>query len=92
MSSPEIQGAVRRALAAVAPEADLDSLPPDANLRDELDLDSMDFLGFVINLHKALAVDIPEADYRELATFAGCVAYLEARSLRGARPGVCPSS
>jgi acyl carrier protein len=84
-SSPPIRDVVRRALASVAPEADLDALPPDARLRDELDLDSMDFLNFVINLHKALAVDIPEADYGKLTTLASCVAYLEAKS-RAASP------
>lgn len=69
----------RLKLAAVAPEADLDALPPDAGLRDELDLDSMDFLSFVIALHKALGVEIPEADYGKLTTLAGCVAYLDAK-------------
>ena len=79
MNDSPIQAAVRRALAAVAPEADLDTLPVGASLRDELGLDSMDFLNFVIRLHDTLGVDIPEADYGKLATFAGCVAYLEAK-------------
>ncbi len=79
MSDSSIRDVVRRALATVAPEADLDALPPDAILRDELDLDSMDFLSFVIGLHKALGLEIPEADYGKLATLAGCVAYLEAK-------------
>lgn len=80
MSDSSIRDVVRRALAAIAPEADLEGLPPDATLRDELDLDSMDFLSFVIGLHKTLGVDIPEADYGKISTLAGCVAYLEARS------------
>jgi acyl carrier protein len=80
VSDASIRDAVRGALAGVAPEADLDALPAGANLRDELDLDSMDFLNFVVGLHEALGVDIPEADYAELATLAGCVAYLEARA------------
>lgn len=71
---------VRRVLAGIAPEADLDALPPEASLRDELDLDSMDFLRFVRGLHEALGVDIPESDYGKLATLAGCAAYLDARS------------
>jgi acyl carrier protein len=79
VSQPSIREAVRRALGGVAPEADLDALPPDARLRDELDLDSMDFLNFVVGLHHALGVEIPEADYGALATFAGCVAYLEGK-------------
>ena len=80
MNHSPILDVVRRALAGVAPEADLDALPPDANLRDELDLDSMDFLSFVVGLHKALGVDVPEADYGKLATLAGAVAYLEAQT------------
>ena len=80
MNQSPILDVVRRALAGVAPEADLDALPPDASLRDELDLDSMDFLSFVVGLHKALGVDVPEADYGKLATLAGTVAYLEART------------
>ncbi|MCC6554297.1 MAG: acyl carrier protein [Polyangiaceae bacterium] len=82
MNDPVLD-AVRRVLAGVAPEADLDALPPDASLRDELDLDSMDFLSFVIGLHKVLGVEIPEADYGKLSTLGGCVAYLEARVKRG---------
>lgn len=79
MNDSSIRDRVRGALAAVAPEADLATLPPDASLREELDLDSMDFLNFVIGLHKALDIEIPEADYGQLATFASCVAYLQAR-------------
>jgi acyl carrier protein len=79
MNDAPILDVVRRALAAVAPEADLDALPPGASVRDELDLDSMDFLNFVVRLHEALGVDVPEADYGKLATLAGCVAYLEAK-------------
>jgi len=49
-------------------------------LREQLDLDSMDFLNFAIGLNKAFGVDIPEADYRKLATLEGCVGYLAART------------
>ena len=50
-----------------------------ANLRDTLDLDSVDFLNFVVGLHAALGVDIPEADYDKLASLDACVAYLAAQ-------------
>jgi acyl carrier protein len=80
MSASTTREIICRVLASIAPEADLDALPPDASLRDELDLDSMDFLSFVVGLHKALGVDVPEADYGKLATVAGAVAYLEARA------------
>lgn len=79
MNAP-IRDVVRSVLSSIAPEADFDALPGDASLRDELDLDSMDFLNFVIGLHKALGVDIPESDYRRLGTLDDCVRYLEARA------------
>ena len=65
-----------RALGEIAPEADLASLKPDVSFRDQLDIDSMDFLNFVIALHEALQVDIPEADYPKLDTLDGCVGYV----------------
>ncbi len=80
MNDSPLLDVVRGTLAQVAPDADLDALALDANLRDELDLDSMDFLNFVIGLHKALGVDIPEADYSKLTTLAGAVTYLAAKS------------
>ena len=69
-----------RVLAGIAPEAELEALDPNADLREALDLDSMDFLNFVIGLHAATGIEVPEADYRQLATLEGCVAYLAARS------------
>jgi acyl carrier protein len=76
MSADEIRAVVLRTLDAVVPGADLAHLTGDVNFREELDLDSMDFLNFVIALHKQLHVDIPERDYRKLGTLNGCVAYL----------------
>jgi acyl carrier protein len=75
----DLRAAVLRALGDVAPEADLAALRPDVPLREQLDLDSMDVLNFVVGLHAALGVDIPEADYPRLATLDGCVQYLHAR-------------
>ena len=74
--------AIRSALSEIAPEADLDKVPPDANLREELDLDSMDFLRFVTGLHERLGVDIPESDYARIATLRTCMEYLDARAGR----------
>jgi acyl carrier protein len=76
MTRDEIRAAVLRALGDIAPEADLSAIAPDLPLRDQLDLDSMDFLNFVIAVHTALRVEIPEADYPKLATLDGCVDYL----------------
>jgi acyl carrier protein len=75
----ELRAAVLQALGAIAPEADLASVKPDVPFRDQLDLDSMDLLNFVVGLHGALGVEIPEADYPKLTTLDACVAYLEKR-------------
>ena len=76
LSPAEVKSVVFRILGEIAPEADLTLLKPDVSFRDQLDIDSMDFLNFVIALHEALRVDIPEADYPKLATLNGCVEYL----------------
>ena len=78
-SGRRIHDAVCGILAAIAPEADLSRLPPDANLRRELDLDSIDFQNFVIRLCKELQVEIPERDAAKLTTLAGCTEYLAPR-------------
>ena len=80
MTDDEIRSAVLQALSEVAPEADPAELEPDVPLRDQLDIDSMDFLNFVIALDKELGVAVPETDYPKLATLDGCVAYLAARA------------
>jgi acyl carrier protein len=79
VNTDDIRRTVVTALCDVAPEIEADKLDPKAELRSTLDLDSMDFLNFVLGLHKALGIDIPEADYRKLATLDGCVAYIAAR-------------
>ena len=79
MIPDDIRTAVLHALATVAPEARSLPLAPTVALRDQLDLDSMDFLNFVIAIHQALHVDIPEADYPSLATLDGAVSYLGSR-------------
>jgi acyl carrier protein len=79
MTKDEIRAAVLRLLADIAPEADLTQLKPEVSIRDQLDVDSMDFLNFVIALHQTLHVEIPEADYPQVATLNGCVEYLFSR-------------
>jgi acyl carrier protein len=74
-----IRDAVLRILGGIAPEADLTKLRPDIPFRDQLDIDSMDFLNFVIALDKELRVDVPETDYSRITTLAGCVDYLSAQ-------------
>jgi len=76
MTSDELRKQVLSALSSVAPEADPDQLESDVSLRDQLDIDSMDFLNFLIALHNSLKVEIPERDYPQLLTLDGCVNYL----------------
>jgi acyl carrier protein len=79
MTRDDIRAAVLRLLGAIAPEADLTRLDPRANLREELDIDSMDFLNLMVAIHKQLGVEVPEKDYAKVATLAGCVDYVAAR-------------
>lgn len=80
MSRDEITEAVLRALSDVAPEADPATLRLDVDLRDQLDIDSMDLLNFVIGIHEQVHVDIPEADYARLQTLDEVVDYLVERT------------
>lgn len=82
MTENEIREVVLRVLGGIAPEADLGTLKPDVSLREQLDIDSMDFLNFVVGLHKAVGIDIPEKDYPKLLTLRGCTEYLMAHATR----------
>jgi len=75
-----LRTAVLAALGEVAPEAELDRLAPGAELREALDLDSIDFLRFVQRVAAATGVEVPESDYAQLSTLEGVVAYLASRS------------
>jgi len=79
MMPAEIRSAVLRALGAVAPEADLTRLDPCRPIRDQLDIDSMDFMNFLMELDRDLHVDVPETDYARVATLDQCVDYLSAK-------------
>ena len=76
MTEAEIRKLAAEILRDIAPEADPGDLSDDEDMREALDLDSMDFLNFVIGLNKASGVDIPEADYPKLFTMKGIVSYL----------------
>ncbi|MGC2409616.1 MAG: acyl carrier protein [Methyloceanibacter sp.] len=79
MSSLDVRAIVQEALGNIAPEIDIGAVDPSTDLREALDIDSMDFLNFVTAIHHRLGVDVPEIDYPKLATLDGAVAYLEAR-------------
>jgi acyl carrier protein len=80
VTAGEIREAVLRVLAGIAPEADLATLRPDAGLRDQLDIDSMDFLNLAIGINHELQVDIPETEYDRLQTLDDVVGYLAERT------------
>ena len=80
MTQAEITQSVLQALTDVAPEADLATFRTDLNLRDQLDIDSMDSLNFLIAVHEQLQVDIPEADWARLQTIDELVEYIHART------------
>ncbi len=77
MTGADIRKLVEEELGNIAPEMDLQALDPNADLREALDIDSMDFLNFVTALHHRLGLDIPELDYPKLITFAGALRYIE---------------
>jgi acyl carrier protein len=76
MNQVEAKSLIIDVLSGIAPEADYAALPGEAQLRDELDLDSMDFLNFIAALHERTRIDIPEADYPKLFTLDKAVGYL----------------
>jgi len=79
VTEEEIRKLAQDIIAGIAPEADFDSLGDDEELREALDLDSMDFLNFITGLHEATGADIPEADYAKLETMEGVIAYIMAQ-------------
>ncbi|MBE9519729.1 MAG: acyl carrier protein [Proteobacteria bacterium] len=79
MTTDEIKNVVLEIIQDIDDEADFENLKSDEALRDQLDLDSMDFLDIVMELRKRYKIQIPEADYPELATLDSCINYLMPR-------------
>lgn len=79
MNKDEIKALVLRNLYAIAPDLKDEPIDPGSNFRDQYDLDSMDFLHFIIAVHKEIGIDIPETDYPKLGSLNGCIEYLFAR-------------
>jgi acyl carrier protein len=79
VTDEQLKEIVLRHLTRVAPEVQADALEPGTPFRDQYDLDSMDFLNFVVGVCEELVIDIPEADYTHLASLEEAVAYLRAR-------------
>jgi acyl carrier protein len=76
MSENEVRQLVLGIISDIAPDEDLSDVKPDIRLRDQLDLDSMDFLDIVMELRKRHHIEVPEEDYMKLSTLNGCVEYL----------------
>ena len=79
MSDIDIRKMIQEELNNIAPEVDIASVNPAADLREAIDIDSMDFLNFVIAIHHRLGIDIPEIDYPKLVTLDGAFAYITAK-------------
>ena len=81
MNDHQLHQIVCATLSQIAPEADIDALEGDVDLNEQLDIDSIDFLNFVIGINEATGIDIPERDYPQLVTLDGCVQYLRAHAM-----------
>ncbi len=79
MNETEIRVAALTVLKSIAPELEDDELRADRPLRNQVDLDSMDWLNFLLGLHQQLQVEIPETDYAKLVTLDDVVRYLAAK-------------
>jgi acyl carrier protein len=79
MNDIDISKVVQEELNNIAPEIDMSGIDPAADLREAMDIDSMDFLNFITALHRRLGIDIPEIDYPKLVTLDGAMTYLKAK-------------
>jgi acyl carrier protein len=80
MNEQEVLAGVMAELTAVAPEVNPAELAPGKPLREQVDLDSMDWLNFLVGLHARFKVDIPESDYARLRTLDDLIQYLRTKS------------
>lgn len=77
MTQEEIRAALLDIISEIVPDEDLSNLEGDIRIRDQIELDSMDFLDIIMELRKRYRVEVPEEDYPKLATMNSCVSYLE---------------
>ena len=80
MTKPDIRSVLAEEFGRIAPEIALDSVDPAGDLRDEFDIDSMDFLNLIIALHQRTGIDIPESDYAGLTSLRALSEYLATRT------------
>ena len=77
MTREEVRQAVVDILEDIAPDEDVSSIKDDVTLREQMDLDSMDFLDIVMELRKRFNIEVPESDYQELVSMDSCIQYLQ---------------
>ena len=77
MTKEEIRSTILEIIAQIIPDEDLSNLKGDVPIREQIELDSMDFLDIIMELRKRYGIEVPENDYPKLATLDGSVAYLE---------------
>jgi acyl carrier protein len=85
MTTPDVQQRVLQTFLDIAPDVDPAALDRAEAFRDQFDFDSMDTLNFAIALHQAFGIDVPETEYRELASLNKAVAYVQ-RQLAAHKP------
>lgn len=76
MTKEDIKKVVLDIISEIAPDEDLSNVQPGVRLREQLDLDSMDFLDIVMELRKKHGIEVPEEDYQQLASLDSCADYL----------------
>jgi acyl carrier protein len=79
MTKEQIKATILEIIAQIIPDEDLSNLKGDIPIREQVELDSMDFLDIIMELRKRYGIEVPESDYMQLATLDGSVAYLEPR-------------
>jgi acyl carrier protein len=79
MTTDEIKATALQALIEVAPEVDAGTLDERVSFRDQFEMDSVDYLNFVLALEQKLSIKVPELDYPKLSNLEGCVSYLRSR-------------
>ena len=81
MNTDQARDIIVAALGEVAPEVDAAAIDPDVDLTEQLDLDSMDYLNWLLEIHRTTGIDVPERDYGRLRTVADAARYVSAAAV-----------
>ncbi|MEJ2667133.1 MAG: phosphopantetheine-binding protein [Deinococcales bacterium] len=79
-SESQLRELVIELLSHIAPEVDAGGIDPDKSIQDQLDIDSIDFLNFIMAVHEKTGIDVPERDYTKVGSLNDCVRYLAAKA------------